>query len=326
MKTIDTDRDSVRESAREQPLSNPGDLAVILDASGSPSSRLRGRFVAHVGEGGLKLEVAAALGPGTAVSIAGQIATPEGMRPLLGQYRVSACVLAGIGKYHANLTPSRPQAKPEEPKEAPRTAPANAEVEDCYRILQVSRTAETDTIHRVFHVLAQRYHPDNRETGEEERFRQLVEAHSILTDPERRAAHDVHLASEDRVKLRIFDSLESTQGVQAEIRKRHGVLRLLYAKRITSPHQPAMRGREFADLLGCPTEHLEFTLWYLRENRWLIRTDNNNFEITVQGVEEFERQEQTFQKKQPLPLPAPAFSRPSRARRRTCIPRGRVRW
>jgi len=59
---------------------------------------------------------------------------------------------------------------------------------DLYEILQVSANADPDTIHRVFRILAQRWHPDNSETGSEEAFRQLTEAHTTLSDPERRAA------------------------------------------------------------------------------------------------------------------------------------------
>ena len=51
----------------------PEELTVILDASGSPSSRLQARFLGHLNDGGVKLEVTIALGPGTSVCLAGQI-------------------------------------------------------------------------------------------------------------------------------------------------------------------------------------------------------------------------------------------------------------
>ena len=280
----------------------PEGLTIILDASGSPTSRLQARFLGHLNDGGVKLEVTVALGPGTSVSLAGQIETPEGMLPFLGQFRVSSCVLSGIGKYQASLMPQL--AKPdEEPAAHPAPQPVGV---DYYEVLQVSRNADIDTIHRVFHLLAQRFHPDNSVTGDEDRFRQAVEAHRVLSNMELRAAHDIQLIEENHVRVRIFDSLESTQGVQAEIRKRHGVLRLLYTHRMMNPINPSLRGRDFVEMLGCPLEHLEFALWFLKENKYLLRGDNNSFEITWQGVELFEAQEQTFNKKQPLPLPAPA--------------------
>jgi curved DNA-binding protein CbpA len=157
-------------------------------------------------------------------------------------------------------------------------------------------------------VLAQRYHPDNRDTGNQDRFRQVVEAHAVLNDPVKRAAHDVFLAGEDKIRFKLFDALQDTQGVQAEMRKRLGILRLLYAKRLTDPQQATMRGRDFSEMLACPIEHLEFALWMLREQRLIYRSDSNHFEITWQGVQAFEAEQGDFAKKALIALPAPAQS------------------
>lgn len=275
------------------------ELTVILDASGEPSSRLRARYLGQEGEA-LKIQVFSALGQGLLVSVAGEIETGLGRQPLLGKFRVRGCRLAGAGKYLAELYPEAAQ-----PQGAPQETSQHAEDVDYYEVLQVSRRADSDTIHRVFHLLAQRYHPDNRDTGNHERFRQLVEAHTVLCDPARRAAHDVRLAEEDKTRFKIFDTLQSTQGVQAETRKRKGILRILYSKRLSDPHSPSLRMREMVEMLGCPAEHLEFSIWFLRENKYLVRTDNNQFEITYQGVTAFEAEESTFGKKQVLTLPAP---------------------
>jgi molecular chaperone DnaJ len=59
--------------------------------------------------------------------------------------------------------------------------------QDHYDTLQVSANADLDTIHRVYRILAQRFHPDNRDTGSAERFRALSEAYEVLGNPERRA-------------------------------------------------------------------------------------------------------------------------------------------
>jgi len=287
----------IRESLGTHP-----DLIIILDATGNPSSRIRGRFLEKTGSG-MKLKISTALGSGMVVSVAGQIETEAGPEPVLGKFRIGSCRLAGIGKYHAELFPEAAT------EESAGSESSSRDVEgdlDYYEVLQVSRRADTDTIRRVFHSLAQRYHPDNKDTGNDERFRQVVEAHAVLSDPEQRAAHDVFLSNEDKVRFKIFDNLQSTQGVQAEIRKRQGILRLLYAKRLTDPHQPAMRARAFAEMLGCPLEHLEFSLWFLRENKLINRSDNNHFEITSQGVAAFEAEETTFGRKTLVQLPAPA--------------------
>jgi hypothetical protein len=282
------------------------DLTVILDSSGSPGSRLQARFLGHTGDV-MKIQANVALGQGVLVSVAGQVDTGTGIAPVLGQYRVRWSRIVGVGKYHAELAMETPPAESAGEDEAPAAEPQRGSDDaDHYETLQLSRQADTDTIHRVFHVLAQRYHPDNRETGNDLLFRKVVEAHTILSHAERRAAYDVRLAASDKGRLRLFDSLESTQGVQAEIRKRKGVLRLLYAKRLTDPARPTMRVREFAEMLGCPIEHLEFGLWFLRERKLIVRSDNNQFEITSNGVEAFESEESSYSKKAHLTLPAPA--------------------
>jgi DnaJ-domain-containing protein 1 len=287
----------IRESLNAHP-----ELTIILDSSGSPSSRLRARFLAHDANS-IQIQLNTALGQNMLISIAGEVDTGAGRAPLLGQYRVRSCKIAGIGKYNADLIPEVPVEEPQ--KETAQEEGADPDM-DCYEVLQVSRHADTDTIRRVYHVLAQRYHPDNHETASERRFRQVVSANAILSDPEKRAAYDVKLATQDKTRFRIFESAQSAEGVQAEIRKRQGILRLLYTKRLTEPQDAALRGRELVEMLGVPIEHLEFALWHLKEKRFIVRADNNRFEITFQGVEAFEAEQATFSKKQLVALPAPA--------------------
>ena len=61
---------------------------------------------------------------------------------------------------------------------------------DCYEVMQLSRNADAETISRVYRLLAARYHPDNRESGNSEKFIRLSEAYGILSDPEKRARYD----------------------------------------------------------------------------------------------------------------------------------------
>ena len=62
---------------------------------------------------------------------------------------------------------------------------------DYYELLQLSSNADADTIERVFRYLAKKFHPDNKESGDTDRFRLIVEAHRTLSNPENRAAYDV---------------------------------------------------------------------------------------------------------------------------------------
>src|SRR5215470_18548168 len=74
---------------------------------------------------------------------------------------------------------------------------------DYYEVLQVSDTAETETINRVYRIFAQRYHPDNRETGNEARFREITEAYHVLSNPEKRAQYDATNANRRRDRWRL---------------------------------------------------------------------------------------------------------------------------
>jgi hypothetical protein len=155
---------------------------------------------------------------------------------------------------------------------------------DHYETLQLSPKADPDTVHRVFRLLAQRYHPDNAETGNAETFRRLIAAYQVLSDPEKRAAYDVRRVTTREQRWKIFDTAQAAHGMEAEKRKRQGILSLLYTKRVREPQQPALSLREMEDLLGCPREHLEFSLWYLKEGGLIGRADNACYTITMQGV------------------------------------------
>jgi curved DNA-binding protein len=173
---------------------------------------------------------------------------------------------------------------------------------DHYESLQISPSAESETVHRVYRILAQRFHPDNSETGSIEIFRAINEAYEVLGDPQRRAAYDVHHRESRRLAWKIFDQSNSAQGVEAERRKRQGILGLLYRKRVSQPEAPGMTLKEFEDLLGVPKEHLEFSLWYLSQSQCLQRTDNGRHLITLKGVDLAE--EMYAERREPLMLPS----------------------
>jgi curved DNA-binding protein len=62
---------------------------------------------------------------------------------------------------------------------------------DYYEVLGVSRSASPEEIQRAYRKLARTYHPDvNRDPGAEERFKEISEAYSVLSDPETRRRYD----------------------------------------------------------------------------------------------------------------------------------------
>ncbi|MFJ1735635.1 DnaJ C-terminal domain-containing protein [Streptomyces sp. NPDC088254] len=62
---------------------------------------------------------------------------------------------------------------------------------DFYEVLGVPRDADKDEIQRAYRKLARRYHPDvNKDPEAEERFKEINEAFSVLSEPDQRARYD----------------------------------------------------------------------------------------------------------------------------------------
>lgn len=64
------------------------------------------------------------------------------------------------------------------------------ETKDYYEILGINRDATEEEIKKAFRQQARKYHPDNKETGNEEKFKSINEAYEILSDPEKRSVYD----------------------------------------------------------------------------------------------------------------------------------------
>ncbi len=159
-----------------------------------------------------------------------------------------------------------------------------------YDLLQVHPRAEVETIHRVYRLFAARYHPDNKHSGDADRFRQIHEAYQALSDPAARAAYDKQLEENQPAALPIFQSKEFTDGIDAEPKIRVGVLCLLYAKRRANPSLAALSMLDLESLMSFPREHLEFAMWYLKGRRFITQDDRSSFVITPEGVEHLESQ------------------------------------
>ncbi|MBA3975012.1 MAG: hypothetical protein C0504_12450 [Candidatus Solibacter sp.] len=207
--------------------------------------------------------------------------------------RIAWCRRTNSGLYRCGVAYDLQNAGREMP-DAPAAA-ASDTAADLYEILQVHPKAHGDMINRAYRLLAQIYHPDNQATGDEVKFRELVAAYKTLSNESARAAYD--LARNESLKSiwNVFRNSPPVTGLSAERRKRQGILAALFQKRAAEPHTPAMSIFELEDVLSVNREHVEFTLWYLRERLLVIRSDDNRFQITAPGVDELERLESESQ-------------------------------
>jgi curved DNA-binding protein CbpA len=156
---------------------------------------------------------------------------------------------------------------------------------DYYEILQLSPNADYETVERVFRMLAKRYHPDNEETGNPEKFNLVIAGHKVLSDPEKRAAYDVEYDKARMVRWKIFDETPSPENGDGDKKIQEGILSLLYTARRQDTLNPGIGIYELERLLGCPEKHMEFHIWYLKEKGWIQRMDSGEFSITAGGVD-----------------------------------------
>lgn len=156
---------------------------------------------------------------------------------------------------------------------------------DYYEILQLSPNANSETVEKVFRLLAKRYHPDNKQTGNSDKFSLLSEAYRVLSNPEARAAYDVKYDKTRSHRWQIFEEASASDGAETDRRMQQGVISLLYIARRRDTDDPGMGIFELERLLGCPEKHLEFHIWYLKEKGWIQRTDTGGFAITASGVD-----------------------------------------
>jgi len=155
---------------------------------------------------------------------------------------------------------------------------------DYYESLELSPNANSGTLERMFRYLARRYHPDNLDTGDRPRFDTIMEAYETLKDPGKRAEYDVKHKKHSGLRWKLVEEASNGKGVARDIDIQNKLLSILYVRRRQNINDPGVGDLTLERLLGCPAEHLEFHLWYLKEKGW-IRTNDGMFVITVEGVD-----------------------------------------
>lgn len=161
---------------------------------------------------------------------------------------------------------------------------------DYYEFLQISPNAEAETIHRVYRFLASRFHPDNPDTSDPEKFAMLRLAYDVLSDPGRRAEYDNKFFSEPPDAPPISASVDFMDDIEGELNRRLAVLAVLYYRRRHNPYAPEVGLAEIEARMGFPRDYLDFTTWYLIRKGFVTRADNSDFTLTAEGVDFVESQ------------------------------------
>ena len=156
---------------------------------------------------------------------------------------------------------------------------------DYYEILEISPNASLETIDRMFRYLAKRYHPDNQDTGDVRRFSEILDAHTGLKDPVKRAEYDIEHKNHSHFSRKLADEASDSKGLERDVDIQDKLLSIFYVKRRQNISEPGVGNLELERLLGCPAERLEFHLWYLKEKGWIKKTESGTLAITVEGVD-----------------------------------------
>jgi curved DNA-binding protein CbpA len=170
-----------------------------------------------------------------------------------------------------------------------------------YQVLNLRPDATAEAIDREFRLLARRYHPDNQATGDRARFDAIVQAHDVLKDPAlrsryheefrdllpfgRRASDDVRAEPVGAPGPVESEGFFENAGIDRDASIQNNILVLLYFRRRQNPREPGIGDAELERLSGCPPEHLEFHIWYLKHKKWVATGEDGLLAITIDGVD-----------------------------------------
>ena len=166
----------------------------------------------------------------------------------------------------------------------------NDRLPDYYEDLQISSNADSETIERVFRLLAKRYHPDNKDTGNADAFTRISSAYKVLADAEKRAAYDARYVAVKAEKWKASET-SSSRSLENDEHLRKRILSILYIERRNDASSSSVGLWRIEQLIGLPEKILEFHVWYMKEKGWIQRTDTGGYAITAAGVDAVEEGE-----------------------------------
>jgi curved DNA-binding protein len=161
-----------------------------------------------------------------------------------------------------------------------------ADFVDYYRVLQVSPGCDRKILESAYHTLAKLYHPDRKETGDPDRFSEVVEAYRILRDARQREEYNQQHAEYVGGSDSVAPSNGGDEGAAISDADDHArILLYLYKKRRENAQRSGELAFRLQQMLGCTEEHFAFHQWYLKEKGYISLTEQGELAITVEGVD-----------------------------------------
>ena len=164
------------------------------------------------------------------------------------------------------------------------STPTAAKFQDHYEVLGIEPKADSDAIQHAYAALAQKFHPNNPETGDQEAFDAINLAYEVLSDPVQRHAFDNLKGVTEDLTCPKFSGSGFFASLGREAGLRAALLCILYDRRRNKPLKPGLPMRYVEAMLAAAIEELFFVLWYAKQRGWVSSDDKSNLLITVQGM------------------------------------------
>ncbi len=157
--------------------------------------------------------------------------------------------------------------------------------QDHYTILGVDPKANSEAIQTAYAKLAERYRPDNPDTGNPEKFESINQAFEVLCDASLRAEFDKIKGIDQDDGNPKFSGLDFFDALGRQTGLRAALLSVLYDRRQKKPYRPAMSMRHLDGMLAASIDEMSFAIWYLKQRGLVQSDDKSNLQITVQGMD-----------------------------------------
>jgi curved DNA-binding protein CbpA len=165
------------------------------------------------------------------------------------------------------------------------SAPLAGKFQDHYEVLGIDPKTALDIIQEVYPGLAQKYHPKNAETGDEEKFEAVNLAYEVLSDPVLRKEFDKIKGIGNEETIPKFSGLDFFVSLGREACLRSAILCVLYDRRRSTPSRPSLSMRHMEMILSATTDEIFFALWYLKERHLVGSDDKSSLQISAEGMD-----------------------------------------